>query len=482
MDILDLTYAEYLYEQEQKRIEEQEKLFSYYIGNRDAILRYLKTALEVSYPADEIEEMQLNFINVTEKIINQLAIVYREPAEYQIIRNGKEDDGLTEYYYELLTEDQHVKKKLAHRYAKLLNTSLTRVKFDKEKSKIDLIVEPSHIYVVETDEEDKKKLKKVLYDKYYKRKGKDELFKVVWTEEDHYKLDALGNVISINGNEQKVNPYKPYLPYASLRLKPSEGFWGEGLHDIGLVNEMINFLLTVLVNEGIVMGTAGTTLAINLGLEKKVKDKETPRRVRTGKRHPISVNMDRNDIPAPSLQHVTTEPYIIEIRDTIDWYIKTIALSKGLNPNSFLQGVQATSGYSKIIDSLEQLEIRKDDLEACRNYERDLFEVIKKINNTHKENRDGSKLKTIPDDAELLVDFAEISIPKTQAEINEERQNKLDMNLTNYAEIMMEENPDLDEDTAIEKIKHNKEINQLVKGNLLQNIIRGNNAGQQRAE
>ena len=77
---LDLAYKSHLYNQNQKRIEEQEKQYAYYSGDSDKIRTYLSKALEITYDSDDIEDMQLNYVNLTKKMIDQMAVVYRDPA------------------------------------------------------------------------------------------------------------------------------------------------------------------------------------------------------------------------------------------------------------------------------------------------------------------------------------------------------------------------------------------------------------------
>jgi len=245
--------------------------------------------------------------------------------------------------------------------------------------------------------------------------------------------------------------------------------WGVGQGDAINVNEQINFLLTKLMNDDVVLGTAGTVLAVNLGLTKKgtVDGDETGvREVKIGVKNPITVENARGgDMLPPSLTHVSFNPQIEAVKQTIDWYIKTIALTKGLNPNSFLADTQATSGYSKIIDSLEQLEIRQDDLEACRVFEKERFEITREVNNYFAQSTEGReyKLQTISEDLEMLIDFAEIEIPKTPDEIWRDRENRIKYNMASPVDFIIEENPDEDKTSAQEIINENKLINETMK-------------------
>jgi hypothetical protein len=149
--MIEETYLYNLKEQERLRIEEQERLFDYYVGNKSAIIEYLEEALCISFDDEDVAEMQKYFINFTKKIINQISIVYREPAKRYFIDNeGNEIEDSTMFYKKVIPVNVNSIDKTALRYAKLFNTSLTRLYFDK--GKIKYLVLPSHLYQIETSE------------------------------------------------------------------------------------------------------------------------------------------------------------------------------------------------------------------------------------------------------------------------------------------------------------------------------------------
>ena len=464
-----------------KRIENQEKLYAYYSGQEDEVLSYLETALNVTFNADDIQEFQKDWINITKKTVNQLATVYRDPANRRIFLDKTENKDLTQYYLRISPANQNTIDKSAHRLGKLLNTSLTRVYFDKG---IKYSVLPSHLYDVKVDDSDPYKPIEVAYPKDFNVNGKTERFQVVWTATEHYKVPLFkynhgyfkGDKQPVFEGQDMVNPYG-IIPFGILRLEEQNDFWGCGLSDLVTGNEIINVILTELVNEQIIMGTAGTTLAVNLNLQYKKEDGSMGlKKVRTGRKHPIVVEQNDKD-KTPRLEHITTQPFITEIRDTVDWKIKMIAMSKGLNPNSFLADVKATSGYSKAIDALEQLEIRRDDIEPCRIYEEERFNIVRKVNNYHATTKDKGAygLMEIPEKASLVVDFIEPELPKNIDETIKQEEHDLKYNTISVYDLMKAKNPDLDNKAIEEKIKKNKEINDLYKPQVTANDI--NNGG-----
>src|SRR5512146_353370 len=424
----DLLVAqkEFWRQQNALRIGEQKKQFDYYSCNYEAVQSYLKDALLVTYSADDLKDFQMPVINFTKKLINQLAVVYRESAKRKIINSdGTENEDLTKYYNSIVTAKINSVDNQALRMAKLSNASLTGIRIKNDK--IDYLSRPSWLYNIVTDDSDPYTLLEVSYDRYYKKGDDIELWTIFWTDKQHYRARVEETIVDGNsllhytdpqpvpGMKDMVNPYG-IIPYSGLVLEEyGDSFWGQGKTDVVSMNEQINFLLCNLINEQLLLAGSGTLLAVNLGLSSKSNQGETTvKRVRAGRKHPIVVEGVSKEMSDPRLEHVNANPVIAEVKDSIDWIIKSVAVSQGLNPNSFLQDVKATSGYSKIVDSLEQSELRKDDIEPCRAYEDDRFNRTRKINNYYAQTVEGkaANFQEIPEDVYLSVDFTTPGIPK----------------------------------------------------------------------
>lgn len=455
---LDLAYKEHLYNQNEKRIAEQEKQYAYYSNNQDKLKSYLLKTLEITYATEDVEEMQLQYVNLTKKTIDQMAVVYSNPAYRYFVGDEAKAEKLTDLYETILPENINFIDKRNHRLAKLSNCSLTYVKIDKKKKRISYVVNPIWLYTIETDDDGN--FLRITYPKYIKNaKGEDEFYTAVWEEDKHYLFDQYGNKIPVRDNPKMVNPYG-MLPFVFTKMDESDGIYGEGQNDLINVNEQINFLLTKVVNSDILLGTEGTTLATNLGLSGKGQEEANVRKIRTGKKHPIVVENVRADMAMPSLQHITTTPYIVEIREFIDWYIKYIASMKGLNPSAVLSQLKDTSDYQKMMDAVDQMEMRKDDLEVLRVYERERYEVTKQIWNTHAEELGVDKIND--DGLEFRVDFAEVEIHKTPADEQAEFEFGLKHNLITAAEFLMNKNSDLTLEEAQKIIEENRKINSVI--------------------
>ena len=462
--LTDLVYSEFQSKNDAVRIKQQEKLFYYYSGRHDKIISYLENALGLTFNSYDIAEFQKNYINITKKVVDQLAVVYRRPAVRYFI--DEQDDfrkrgktPKTDYYNSILPMKINSKDRKAHRFAKLFNTSITEVYF--HEGKINYMTHPSFYYDIEFDPIDIYKPTMVAYSKMMIIGGKEEIVKVVWTKDDHYALTQNGNDIAVGSNKKMVNPYG-VLPFAINMEEEGEDFWGEGMHDLINANEQVNFLLTDLINGGVIMQAWGTPVAVNLQLQRKNTDGTTyEKRVQMGPKHPLTVENVRNDEVQPTLTYANANPMIKEVMDTVDWMINKIAITKGLNPASVIAEMKGrdTSGYSKIIDSLDQMEIRQDSIEACREFEENRFRITKAINNYHYETEKGKyELQKI--DSELVVDFADIELPLDPQNQLEKDQFELKRNIISIIDIARRQNPDLTDEEIKTVLRGNKQINE----------------------
>jgi hypothetical protein len=261
-----------------------------------------------------------------------------------------------------------------------------------------------------------------------------------------------GNKIALPGGNG-LNPYG-VVPFAKLLRRDEGVIWVTGQNDLVNANERINIMLTDLLNTDIILGSRGLPVFINTKLSGEI---------RWGIKHPLIVEGTGKAQENPaSVDFKYPNPMIRDVLAVIDWKLNMIAQAKGLNPSAFAQDVKAESGFAKIIDYLEQLELRRDDIEPCRVYEDERFEITKKINNYHAGTTDGSlyKLQQIPDDAYLSVDFAELDMPQTPADEIAQDNFDLSNNLISIIDLARRSNPDLDDSQLEEKLIKNLEINQ----------------------
>ena len=114
------------------------------------------------------------------------------------------------------------------------------------------------------------------------------------------------------------------------------------------------------------------------------------------------------------------------------------------------QGGEVPSGISLMIKDLERTEDYQDDLELWRMYEDDLYIVERQIA--------ASFGVSLPKD--LGLDFKEPEYPKTVQDQILWDKHRLELNLVNETELLMEYNNDLTQEQAELTIASNKQRNQ----------------------
>lgn len=468
---LTQAYDKNVRDMDEIRADIQEWLYDFYSGDYSQMIYWLEQDIirvlgkEIVYD----QEWLYDFVNVTKKMIDRMAVVYKEPAKRVIASEIDQDKKpVTDYLDYILPVDVNTKDKRAHRFGKLFNTSLTQVYFNRNTGKIDFSIEPSHKYRVEVSSDNPYEITKVEYRKYLKNtSGQDEYYTIVWTADEHYKIDQQGNRIPVGNNTDLVNPWRNengdgVLPFPKLMIEQGEDIWGIGQNDLVNVNENVNFLLTFLINDSIVMGSGGNLIATNLNLTKKGEEVNGTVKPRSGRRHPYAVDNIKVDDAQPNMQYVSTEPLIAEIQNSIDYRIKQIAVIKGLNPNTIISEIKDTSDYQKMMDYMEMIEVRRDDVDPCRTYEMERWEIIKAVNNTayqDPELKNKFKLQEIPWDAELKVDFADIKMELSPDQLWSDRAEREQRNMKTPIDWLMEENTELTKEEAEQILQQNKEIN-----------------------
>ena len=466
---LTQNYQKEQRDQDEIRQDIQEWQYDFYSGDYYGHIYWLEEDIKRILGNEIIDDNEwfYDFINLTKKFIDRMAIVYKQaPLRTIASEIDSNEKPITDYLDFILPNDINSKDKRTHRYSKLFNTVLPQVYFNKRTGKIDFQIEPSHKLIVKSEEDDYEYPIEVKYRKYFG----DELYTVVWTPEEHYKADAQGIKSEIGDNNIMINPIKDkfgngVLPFPVMRMEHGENFWGVGQCDIVNLNETVNFLKTFCMNDSIIMGSGGTLLGINLGDLKNMgeySDLSGQMKIRTGRRHLLKVDNVKTDETQPSLQYIGTNPLIAEIQNYIDYEIKQLAVVKGLNPNTIISEIKDTSDAQKQMDAAEMIEVRQDDLDACRDFELQRFEIIKAVNNTaykDRELRTKWGLKEIPWDAELKIDFADIKIEPSQDQLWNDRTEREKRNMATPIDWMMEENPELTQQEAENILQKNRELN-----------------------
>jgi hypothetical protein len=236
-------------------------------------------------------------------------------------------------------------------------------------------------------------------------------------------LDYRGSVIDQQDNPYKILPFLPVFDFSP----PSSAFWLPGGEDIISIQEAINIKLTDLIyliqqqsfGVGFIKGSqGGASLKVDPG-----SLAELPENGEIG--------------------FVSQKAEIEQVVDAIDKLIKWICVSNGLSAASMSTDPLTQSGISKIQDSKELSELRQDDVSLWRNYEKQLFNLMRIVFNTH-------STQKLSESATLKIDFADPN-PKLSAKEQAQADDlKISQGVLSPVDIYMRDNPDVtDRDDAL---------------------------------
>jgi hypothetical protein len=370
------------------------------------------------------------FVNIVKKIINNLAMVYAQDAVREVA--GTERDA--EIFKEVMeTAGLPLKMKLCSRYVKLLKTCLIRPLWRRGRLDIDVLT-PEILDVVcgDTPED----LQQILITHYPESLKQDEIEYSHWTAEEISRLDYRANVI---GQEENIYKQLPFVPLWDRT--PTTDFWLNGgddlIHAQSGINEKLTDLLYIMRMQGFGVGwiskdgPSGGNMVIDPG---------------------TLIELPKDG----ALGFESQKAPIKDILEALSFLISQVAISNGLSVSTLSTKTVRESGLAKVQQQRELEELRRDDIILWKKYERQLFEMIRVVWNTHNPGR------KITSEAKLKVDFYDpkpVISEKDQAETWEKLKA---LGVISSVDVAMERNPDLkDREEAIEFLQRVKEENQL---------------------
>lgn len=368
---------------------------------------------QLSQLFSEPEKFTKITLSILKKTINNLSQVYFQPP-VRTLENATDKDQET---FKLILEQSayDVKLKMSQRLCKLCGTILLRPVWRNGAISIDILT-PNILDVVCGDSPEQ--LVKVLVTDYGTSEKINDIEYSLWTAETFQRLDYRGNIIEDQPNPYKVLPFLPAFDYPPV----GSNFWLSNFESLVSIQEAINIRLTDLgyllqqscFGIGWIRGSqGGGTLTCSPGALVELPDKDA------------------------ALGFESQETDISQVVEAIDKLVKWACVSQGLSAGSMSTDPTEQSGISKFWDSKELLEIRSDDLSLWRGYEKQLFNLVRIVHNTHSPNR------KISDRATLNIDFADPAKAATSAKDQAEADDlKIAQGVRSPVDIVLRDNPD----------------------------------------
>jgi len=243
-------------------------------------------------------------------------------------------------------------------------------------------------------------------------------------------------------NDDGANPYDGNIPVVIVRKLETEDddYWGQFGADLVESFEQANLQLGNL-NEIIFFQAHGQPLGINLGANARGGT------IPIGPKNPWFVDRVKNDDVTPSLSFPKPDADIQEVQGYIDWLIKMVSSTYGLPPSAWQLEEKRLSGFAKLLDNIELLEMRDDEAPMWVRVEKDLFENSRMVYNRWAEE---SGNEPVPEDIDLEVTFSDMSFPQSPEEELQEWMLKFKLGLASPVQYFMEKEG-LNEEKALER-------------------------------
>lgn len=417
-DVVKKMFWEAASAETRERKDDTIKRLSYY---HDEQQEYIIELLEKHHA--EPDAFEPVYFNVTKKVINQLAMVYMASAQRQIVDGTTNDNSI---FTEIVdSSNLDLKLKTASRYCQLLKTIMLRPVW--RRGQMDLDVLTGDILDVEWGDSPEH-ITHVMVTHYPQSGETKDIEYSLWDEQTYRRLDYNGNTI-----ESAPNPYGiiPFVPVWA-QVPATGSFWVAGGGDLVSVQSAINAKLTDLM---LVLRYQGFGVPVARGVPEDSLGQIGP--------NTCVIIPD----PAGDFSFAKTQAPIAQTLAAIEFLAKNLAISNGLSAASMSVKPTQESGLSRISQSTELNELRKDQISLFGRYERQLFNMFKIVWNAH------NPTKKITDTARLKIDFYDprpVMSPDKQAEL---WQVELEMGTISRTDILMLKNPDLSKEDAIQKLE-----------------------------
>lgn len=414
-EIIQDSLKNFKQEQAKARREEVRKFLDYYSGS------LTDQYIQPYFNTDAFQEIPHYNTNIVKKFVNRMSKIYTIGAKRNV----------NEKYLEL-TSVKNARMKQMERMTRLLGTCATYVMYDEMEQRF----EYRPIYYFEPYFGDNPyKPEAIVYPMMHGHadlSDTSDLMYAYWDKEICLKFDENGNII------EEIKHNLGVLPFVfTHREEQLDSFFVEGASDLVSANEHINITMTEM-QLGLRFQMFGQPVVTGL-----ISDNSN---VRAGSDEILTLP------EGSSYNIVSPEGNVRDVIENIKWQIELVALNNHLFVTFAQSGGEVPSGISLMIKDLERHEDFIDDKELYRQYENEFYKIEYALSQTNS--------LGLPDPKQFKVDFSEVEYPMTTQDKIMLNEYRLKHNLVTEAQILAEENKDLSLDDASAIIEQNKQVNQ----------------------
>jgi len=393
----------YLDTSKKKRADERMKFVSYYEG----MIGEMESDLKSYFTDGALSQVPLVAQNITSKIINSRCIVYKNPPKRDNVKYQESTISLDTAMLNL------------ERLTYLLGSMGLRSKFNEEEGKVEYDLLTEFYPLFRSFEQEPVAILYPLYSYESSQLGSEDLF-AFWSEEEHYLMNAKGETYTIEGNDQRINPYG-VIPVTYAHRRPLTTDWfREGASDVISMNETVNVMLT----------------EMSLGMRLQALGQ------------PVATGIDDDSAFQLGVDNIITLPEgatfsfqspsssLAEYVESIRFFVDSVAYNNNLKTKWSKGKDTVLSGESLKMLEVDLTESLKTDTNSIwRNFEKERFIVDKSI----------LKFHNINVGEENSVDFSEPRFPMSEQDKREHWKFMFEMGLANHEDYYREHNPDASE-------------------------------------
>lgn len=375
-------------------------------------------------------------LNIMQKIINKLAGVYKEPP----LRSVASKDEKEQEFLEVLEDgmELNMRMKEANRYFKMNKKALIEPFLD-DNGIPSLRVLPAHTYECFSINTKRKNQPNVIVkiDEVNERL-------IWWSDESHMVTNYKGDIVDgvLQDNPDFENPYGElhfeFINESSNSVCPIQD------DDLLALSVAIPVILTDLL-----FGLKYQCWAIIWTVGKVGDIPFNPNSV-------IQMEFGENPGQEPSVNSIKPDIDSDKMLNTVLALVSLLLTTKNLQAGAIsdqMGGGAAASGISKMLDSAESVEDKKDQQSFFYKAEQNLFRKLRILMQYWKETR---QLHPdfdfeLPEDFQVNISFQEPRALMTENEKIDNSKKKLDSGFTTIKRELQNLNPDLDQD-AIEEL------------------------------
>jgi len=403
----------------------------YYNNNQEY---YLKKALRENYPKSAADMYKyIMTYPLTQRIIDDISMLFKNGVEVTL-----DKEKLNEILQEILENIQF--QPVLDTVNALVNLTHKVGVIPQWRDGLELdIITPDKCFVVQNDD-NPTKIDELYYqvgivvDSPGKSERVDEY--VRWTPETQSVVEVKDGRIA---NERDIieNRFKEIPVTFFTNCLNVDSFWHDKGQPIVHSNKIVNQELT---NYRLMIAYQAFSTLVAVGLSEESN-------IPFGPQFSLKLPFDPSDQKTPDAKYITPNPALEKVWNVINDIILHTAQSVGLSAESFQrQASSFSSGYQLKLSKQDVVNKTIQDRQYYRIAIKDLIENICKLYTWEGD-------KTFPDKLEISVDFGEIEFETSPKEREELRAMQLNNGTASVIDFIMEDNPDLTREQAVERYK-----------------------------